>query len=127
MCGEPPGKHMFVEVQGIYIPNFLAHGAFHRGLVAFIATSAGGDSMSHTTLQARPELADAMVQSLTAVHRVGVVHGDVALHNFVISPNGTYMWLLDFEHSHLGSCEEQRLEMEHLEELLSLTGVGENE
>lgn len=37
-----------------------------------------------------------MKQSLKAVHKVGMVHGDVALHNVVLAPNDR-VWLLDFE------------------------------
>lgn len=83
--------------------------------------------MSHTELQACPQLAAAMSHSLAAVHKVGVVHGDIALHNFVMAPTGTHVWLLDVEHSHLGNNEEQKLEMEQLEDLLRLALAGEDD
>ena len=116
---------MWFGLQGTHIPRLLAQGAFHRGLVAFTATSTGGDPLSCRMLQACPQLVTGMKKSLAAVHSLGVVHGDVALHNFVLAPGHTNInvWVLDFESSHFGNAEEQKAEMEHLADLLKLAAA----
>lgn len=121
--GRKPSVSMSPELQGIHIPTFVAQGAFHRGMVAFTATSAGGDPLSSTMLRASPQLATGMRTSLAAVHSLGIVHGDLALRNFVLAPGHTNVWLLDFEFSHLGGAEEQHSEMQYLVDLLSLASA----
>lgn len=103
---------------------FLAQGTFHRGLVAFIATSTGGDPVSPRLLREHPQLMTAMTESLAAVHSLGIVHGDVALHNFVLAPGHTNVWLLDFESSHLDDAEEQNLEINYLTDLFKMAANG---
>ncbi len=101
-------------------PRLLAEGTYHRGLAAFIATEAGSDSLSIEMLRSRPEIAEKVVQSLAAVHQRGVLHGDVQLHNFVVAPDNTTVWLLDFEHSCRGEPYELEWERESLLDLLDL-------
>lgn len=64
-----------------------------------------------------------MLLSLAAVHGQGVVHGDVALHNFVLAPDGATVWLLDLESSYLGDASEQQMEMKRLKHIIRLAGV----
>ena len=64
-----------------------------------------------------------MLQCLAAMHTLGLVHGDVALHNFVLAPDQNAVWLLDFEASRCGNTHEQQVEMNQLEELLRLKGL----
>ena len=84
--------------------------------------SAGGDPLTCEKLRERPQLAGVMKQSLKAVHKAGVVHGDVALHNFVLAANDR-VWLLDFESSRVGDPSEQDSEMYQLESNLRFAGV----
>ena len=112
---------MSVLLQGVHIPRLLAEGTYHRDLAAFIATEAGGDSLSIEMLISHPQLAEKVVQSLAAVHQLGVLHGDVQLHNFVVAPDDTTVWLLDFEHSSCwGEPYELKWEREYLLDLLDL-------
>ena len=110
---------MSVLLQGVHIPKFLAEGTYHRGLAAFIATEAGGGPLSNEVLRSRPQIAEQVVQSLAAVHQHGVLHGDVQLHNFVVAPDNTAVWL-DFEHSCLGDTHQLKWERESLLDLLDL-------
>ena len=64
-----------------------------------------------------------MLQCLAELHTLGLVHGDVALHNFVLAPDATAVWLLDFGVCCYGNTREQQAEMNHLKELLRLEGV----
>ncbi len=111
---------MSVLLQGVHIPRLLAKGTYHRGLAAFITTEAGGGPLSIETLRSRPQLAEKVLQSLAAVHQRGVLHGDVQLHNFVLAPDNTTVWLLDFEHSCWGEPYELKWERESLLDLLDL-------
>ena len=47
------------------------------------------------------------------------------LHNLVVAPNNTAVWLLDFEHSCLGDPDELKWERESLLDLLDLE-LGSN-
>ena len=78
--------------------------------MAFIATSAGGPVPSREQLKSDPHLGLSMLQCLAAMHTLGLVHGDVALHNFVLAPDQTAVWLLDFEASRCGNTHEQQME-----------------
>lgn len=111
---------MSVVLQGIHIPRLLAEGTYHRGLAAFIATEAGGGPLSIEILRSRPLLVDQALQTLAAVHQHGVLHGDVQLKNFVLAPDNTKVWLLDFEQSCLGDPNELKWERESLLDLLDL-------
>ena len=96
---------MSVLLQSVDIPRLLAESICHRGLAAFIATEAGGDPLSIEMLRSHPQLAEKVLQSLAAVHQHGVLHGDVQLHNIVLAPDNTTVWLLDFEHSCWGDLD----------------------
>ncbi len=112
---------MSVLLQGVHIPRLLTEGTYHRGLAAFIAIEAGSGPLSTEMLRARPEIAEKVVRSLAAVHQLGVLHGDVQLHNFVVAPDSTTVWLLDFEHSSCrGEPYKLEWEREYLLDLLDL-------
>ncbi len=70
ICITHVGKHVCV-LQGVHIPRLLAEGTCHRGLAAFIATEAGGDSLSIEMLRSRLDISEKVVPSLAAVHQLG--------------------------------------------------------
>ncbi len=83
-------------------------------------------------LRSRPEIAEKVVQSLAAVHQLGVLHGDVQLHKFVVAPDDTTVWLLDLKNSSCrGEPYELEWEREYLLDLLDLQpgrqGEGQGE
>ena len=93
-------------LQGINIPKLLGQGQIHDGMHAFIATSAGGSALTVNMLQDHPEMKQNAMLSLDALHWHGTLHGDVALHNFMMSDDGQAVWLVDFSDSCQGSVSE---------------------
>ncbi|KAG2489304.1 hypothetical protein HYH03_012136 [Edaphochlamys debaryana] len=72
-------------LQGVYVPHLLGYG-FCDGWQYFLATSLEGpnlDSEEGWTVDEEATCAAAFT-ALDAVHRCGVLHGDVALRNFVL-------------------------------------------
>ncbi|KXZ53566.1 hypothetical protein GPECTOR_6g483 [Gonium pectorale] len=74
------------SLQGVYIPHLLAHG-YIDGWQYFLATSLECPSLESN--EAWPEDAAATtmsaIRALDKVHQLGVLHGDVSLHNFVFA------------------------------------------
>ncbi len=81
-------------LQGVHIPKLLGHGQIHEGLHAFIAMSAGGSPLSPDMLKSCPAMAEQAVCALKAMHQQNMLHGDIALQNFVMSDTAQSMWLV---------------------------------
>ncbi len=94
-------------------------GQYNCGLQAFVVTSRGGDALPVASLRASPQLAQQALGTLAAVHKCGILHGDVSLHNFVATPDRKGVWVLDFELSCLGDPQELALEYRSFVDLLS--------
>lgn len=106
-------------MQGVRLPKLLGHGQIHEGLHAFIATSAGRGTLTWDMLQDCPAWAHQAKHALAAIHQQGMLHGDLALRNFVISEDGHCLWLVDLVDSRPGSLEERALETRILDRLLT--------
>ncbi|PNH00045.1 hypothetical protein TSOC_014152 [Tetrabaena socialis] len=73
-------------LQGVYVPHLLGYG-FCDGWQYFLATSLEGPTLTSEEGWALGEEATcaAAFAALDAVHRCGVLHGDIALRNFVLA------------------------------------------
>ena len=100
---------MLTLLQVINIPKLLGQDQIHEGMHAFIATSAGGSAMA----------ANMAMLTLESLHWHGTLHGDIALHNFVMSDDGQAVWLVDFSDSCQGSVAELFRETNELRQMLS--------
>lgn len=84
-----------------------------------MAISRGGDALTVARVRASPQLAQQALAALAAVHRLGVLHGDVSIDNFVVSPDCKGVWLVDFELSCCGDSEEVALEQQEFIHLIN--------
>ncbi len=105
-------------MQGVHIPRLLGHGQIHAGLHAFTAMSAGGSPLSPDMLRRCPALAEHAVCALKAMHQHNMVHGDIALQNFVMSDTAQSVWLVDLVNAGLGTASETCKEKQVLRRLL---------
>lgn len=119
MQAEVDAYSRMLSLQGINIPKLLGQGQIHDGMHAFIATSAGGSALTANKLQDHPEMKQQAMLSLDALHWHGTLHGDVALHNFVMSDDGQAVWLVDSSDSCQGSVAELFREAKELRQMLS--------
>ena len=90
------------DVLGAKVPRLLRHGMFaHTGALFLALTDEGEDleagaggvgggagSIDGRGAVITPELRASMVQALQALHRAGVLHGDIRLSNFVLGQDG---------------------------------------
>ena len=96
------------DVLGAKVPRLLRHGMFaHTGALFLALTDEGedleagsggagggggtggvGGSIDGRGAVITPELRASMVQALQALHRAGVLHGDIRLSNFVLGQDG---------------------------------------
>ena len=90
------------DVLGAKVPRLLRHGMFaHTGDLFLALTDEGEDleagaggvgggagSIDGRGAVITPELRASMVQALQALHRAGVLHGDIRLSNFVLGQDG---------------------------------------
>ena len=70
---------------GVHVPRLLGHGQIHEGLHAFTAMSAGSSPLSPDMLKSCPAVAEHAMCALKAMHQRNMLHGDIALQNFVAS------------------------------------------
>ena len=88
-------------LQGVRVPRFLTTVGYLGGCVQILATEYAGVSLEEFVDEEKErvprELAAAALAALDAVHARGVLHGDVALRNFVVrrESDGAVL-LLDF-------------------------------
>jgi len=75
------------SVQGEFVPKLLWYGAIVEGMADALATEYVGN--------ARPGRRGAL-RALRAAHRCGVLHGDVAVRNFVRRASDGRVFLIDF-------------------------------
>lgn len=108
------------EHWGTLTPTLVAYGPVDRGQMA-LATTMEGFSMGRCT----SEQAEAMRAALRKLHGLGVLHGDVALRNFVVNKEGVVK-LIDFGRSKFvdevvdefeGECTPQDLFNKEMEQL----------
>ena len=92
----------------VFIPRLLGHGQIHdhEGPHAFTAMSAGGSPLSPVKLRFPPALAEHAVRALSAIYQQNMVHGDIALHNFVMPGTGQSVWLVDLVNACPGTPAE---------------------
>lgn len=107
-----------VVMQGVSIPKLLKQGYYNYGLQACVVIARGGDILTEATLRASPHLAQQALNALASVHRHGLLHGDVSLHNFVATPDRKGVWVLDFALSCIGDVEECASEYQAFAEFL---------
>ena len=102
-------------IQGVHVPHLLAYGFIQRTGSYFIATSFEGfalreDSMNATMLKQ-------LQASLSAVHRCGILHNDLAVRNVCVSANG-HVRVLDF--GNVSICRDAAMLSQEVESTLSL-------
>lgn len=107
-------------LQDVHIPKLLGRGQIHEGLHAFIVMSAGHGSLTPEVLRHTPALQQQALDSLSAVHMHGIIHGDVSLCNCVLSDSGNAVWLVDFADSFAGTKHDKAREQDEFELLLGL-------
>lgn len=88
---------------GVHVPRLLGHGQLHEGLHAFIAMSAGASPLNPDMLKSCPAIAEHAMCAFKTIHQQNMLHGDIALQNFVASDTAQSMWLVDFVEVSLGS------------------------
>ena len=54
-----------------------------------------GSQLSHANFT--PQIESQIREAYRAIHTYGVIHGDVAAHNIIISLDGQHVWIIDFE------------------------------
>ena len=99
-------KLLLLCAQGHFVPQLLGKGLLHGGLLAFMATAAGGDSLAerkhsspehgHGSSGDPVEDYAAAKLALQAIHEAQVLHNSVHAGNMVRSPDGTGIWFVDF-------------------------------
>ena len=109
---------MLPVLQGIHIPRLLGHGQIHEGLHAFTAMSAGGTPLSPDLLRSCPAIAEHAMCALKAMHQQNMLHGDIALQNFVTSGTAQSVWLVDLVNACPGTAAETAREQQVLRRLL---------
>ncbi len=62
--------------------------------------------MTEANVKSSPHLVQQMLHAVDAVHGRGILHGDLALPNFVRTPDQKGLWLLDFADSTFGDLKE---------------------
>ncbi|KAF8079135.1 hypothetical protein FPV67DRAFT_98519 [Lyophyllum atratum] len=92
-------------------PTFIGHLAEHGRVMGFLIEKLEGRRADITDLEA-------CQHAVRQLHSLGIVHGDLNRHNFVVSPTGG-VTLLDFENATLnGSQEAMNSEYAQLSEQL---------
>ena len=100
MQREHEAYNRLEALQGKVVPRFLAEGGYLGGCVQLLATEYAGASLDdHEDVAALPiarDVATRALAALDAVHAAGVLHGDVALRNFVMREVDGAVLVLDF-------------------------------
>ena len=71
------------SVQGVLVPRLLWYGEIVEGLADALVTEYSGESLDDNSVLTE-ERALAAIRTLNGLHSQGVLHGDVALRNFVV-------------------------------------------
>ena len=109
-----------LDCQGV-APKFLCHLTEHGRVMGFLMEKLEGRSAHIDDLETCQNL-------VRKVHALGILHGDLNRHNFVISKSGAK--ILDFEHATLGDGSLLATEMDTefvqlVKNLQEDTGLGE--
>jgi len=85
-------------LQGKHVPFLVYGGTYHKRII--IATTSSGETATKELILANSSWAiKAIRASLSALHRAGVLHGDIALRNIAIDTNTKTAHLIDFGRS----------------------------
>lgn len=93
-------------------PRFLGHLTENGRVIGFLLEKIEG---TYASLSDLPQCAAA----LRTLHSMGIVHGDVNKHNFVVERATREVRLIDFEHASLFSEEKAQRELEDLAAVLA--------
>jgi len=108
------------KLQGTVVPRFIFGGIYSKMERFLVVTEYGGDTLLKLSQQQvlTTRIQRCAHEALMAVHRAGVLHNDVALHNFLW--NGESVVVIDFGRSYVCTDLEQfAREADDLEMLLS--------
>ncbi len=114
---------MLFVLQGTHIPRLLGYGQIHGGLHAITVMSAGGSPLSPDMLRHSPVLAEHAQCALKAMHQQQMLHGDIALQNFVVSEAAQSVWLVDLVNACPGTAAQTAVEERDLLRLLECTNL----
>lgn len=92
-------------------PQFLGHLTENGRVIGFLLEKIEGTSANLSDLPL-------CTAALKTLHSIGLVHGDVNKHNFVIDREKGEARLIDFEHAGLFSEEKAQQELENVEAVL---------
>ncbi|CAG8634349.1 6659_t:CDS:2 [Paraglomus brasilianum] len=113
-----------IDIQGMHIPKLLRFGVLHEAFVFILMTSAGISfaKLGNDVMKKEKLLA---VEGLQAIHKRGVLHGDIRLENIMAEKNHltgqSRVWWIDFALSKTGaSAKDLDRELVELKRLLCL-------
>ncbi|CAG8729669.1 3415_t:CDS:2, partial [Ambispora leptoticha] len=113
-----------IDIQGVHIPKLLRFGILHEAFVFILMTSAGISfaKLGNDVMKKEKLLA---VEGLQAIHKRGILHGDIRLENIMAEKNHltgqSRVWWIDFALSKTGaSAKDLDRELIELKRLLRL-------
>jgi len=112
---EADMNNKMTAIQGVHVPHLLAYGFIQGTGSYFIATSFEGFALCEDVMNAT--LLKQLQTSLSAVHRCGILHNDLAVRNVCVSANG-HVRLLDFGNASI--CRDTAMLSQEVESTLRL-------